>query len=78
MRRAGALAALLCAGIFGVLVLNWSLSVLAICGGALVVAAMLREMWSSERAYRRDENARDDHFLKEREHANTRRRERGD
>ena len=78
MRCAGALAALLCAGLFGVLVLNWSLSVLAICGGALVVAAMLREMWSSERAYWRDENARVDHFSKEREHANARRRERGD
>jgi len=69
---------LLCAGIFGFLVLHLSLTVLAISGGALVVAAMLREVWSSERAYRRDEHARDDHFAKEREHANALRRERGD
>ena len=78
MRRAGALAALVCAGMFGVLVLKLPLTILLLSGGTLVVAAMLREMWFSEKAYRRDEHARYNRLAEEREHADSRRRERGD
>jgi len=77
MRRAGAMT-ILCAGILGVLVMNLSLTILLIVGGALIVAAMLGAMWSSERAYRRNEQTREDHLAKEREYANLRRLERGD
>jgi predicted membrane protein len=78
MKRAAALVAVLCAAIFGALVLNLSFTILLIAGGALIVTALLRAMWSSERAYRRNEQVREAHLAREREHANARRRERGD
>ena len=78
MKRAAALVALSCAAILGVLMLNLSLTILVIAGGVLIVAALLRAMWSSERAYRHNEQVREDHLAREREHANARRRERGD
>jgi len=78
MIRAGTLIALSCAGLFGALMVNLSLTAMLIACGALLVTAMLRAMWFSERAYRRNEQTREDHLAKEREHANLRRLERGD
>jgi len=48
MIRAGTLIALSCAGLFGALMVNLSLTAMLIACGALLVAAMLRAMWFSE------------------------------
>jgi tRNA A37 N6-isopentenylltransferase MiaA len=47
-------------------------------GSILLVLAMLREIWWSEKARRSIERARDEHLAKEREFGRARQRERGD
>ena len=78
MRPAGALVVLLCMGTIGRLWLDLSFGTLVIGAGGLLVFGMLGQLWFSERAYRSSEHERDEHFIREREFASARRRERGD
>lgn len=78
MRLAGAVLALLCIGAIGRLWLDFSFGTLLIGAGCILVFGMLGKLWFSERAYRSSEHERDEHFIREREFASARRRERGD
>lgn len=78
MRRTQALIALLCVGIFGRLFLHLSFGTLLVGASSLFVFWMLRELWFAEKAYRFSEHVREEHFIREREFASARLRERGD
>ena len=58
--------------------MTFSIGTFVFWGAAIIVLAMLRELWLSERAHRSVERARAKHFTSEREFASARRRERGD
>lgn len=77
MRRTAALV-LLCTGLLGRLFLRVSLETLLLGATFLVVIVAFRQLWLGERAYRVRELEREGHFLREREFASARRRERGD
>lgn len=58
--------------------MTFSFANLLMWGVAIVMLAMLRKIWLSERARRSVERARARHILNEREFARARQRERGD
>ena len=76
--RIAAFLALLCLGIFGRLLLHLSFKSLLCGAGVLFVLALFRELWFAEMAHRSGERERAEHFIKEREFARVRQRERGD
>jgi len=78
IRRIGAIIALLCGVIFGRLWLHLSFGTLLTVAASLCVFVMLRELWVGERAYRANQRARDEHFIREYEDARARLRELGD
>ncbi|HEX3422649.1 MAG TPA: hypothetical protein VHS33_04505 [Sphingomicrobium sp.] len=77
-KSAWAIIAILSAGILSRASLGFSFGTLLVGFAILFALAMLARLWFSERAYRLTERERDEHFIKEREFASARLRERGD
>ena len=77
MKPIAAFVSIVCLWLVGHWLIHLSTQAMLLSAGILVLLAMVRELWWSERAYRSVEHERQENLAREREFERVRQRERG-